>query len=661
MLTPMAESPVAGNDVGTSLEIKRIAKIRLPDSGKWIVQNTGSNTTLGPAGTTQDKYAEWAEYAFVVRQKVYHPRQSDFPVITIALLIRSPLLRRDLRDVMKDADGISWNRPILKLDPLPLLNFLPCLNGLVRSLSDVPETEARREHLISLIGFLESEYAGTIQKVSGLVKYGEIAFGLIWAIFTPGEVIAASCETTGEPRAYLLRKIRNGEHRCGPCWDLTCDYIEAFNRPSSEQAFGLATHVIKIKCFEGVKQIAELEAYPIVFHSSTEQIREKLVQRGRAWVKLCGRHHRQYTGLAWGTVGRVQVGGRIMIDRGTFASANPNYGLPTPSKWRRCERDSGGRLSDDSSSPSPFIEAQELQDAQLLLASPVIFGFSFTEKRWLEFNIECISDIQWNDEGFRNLAIDPDRKLLVQSLVESHSSEAKSFDDFVTGKGVGLVINLFGPPGVGKTLTVEATSEHLKRPLYVVSAGELGTTPSALDKTLTEIFSLVPVWNAVLLIDEADVFLEERSTSDVQRNAMVAVFLRQLEYVLHDHTFIPIDSESSLHRYFQGLLFLTTNRIKNVDLAFHSRIHLSLHYTHLSVRAKEQLWRAFLEKARAASLPDVELKDLSRRNFNGRQIKNLVKLAAALARHEGNPMTYQHLLRTIGATEDWDSKEEIST
>ncbi|KAJ7099777.1 hypothetical protein C8R44DRAFT_642185 [Mycena epipterygia] len=62
--------------------------------------------------------------------------------------------------------------------------------------------------------------------------------------------------------------------------------------------------------------------------------------------------------------------------------------------------------------------------------------------------------------------------------------------------------------------------------------------------------------DAAVLIDEADVFLEERGTASIERNAMVAVFLRQLEY-------------------FQRVLFLTTNRVKQFNPAFQSRIHLS--------------------------------------------------------------------------------------
>ena len=86
-----------------------------------------------------------------------------------------------------------------------------------------------------------------------------------------------------------------------------------------------------------------------------------------------------------------------------------------------------------------------------------------------------------------------------------------------------MVINLFGPPGVGKTLSAEATSEHVKSPLYVIGAGQLGGSAADLDTTLNRIFEVATAWKAIVLIDEADVFLEERSLHDIERNAMVAV------------------------------------------------------------------------------------------------------------------------------------------
>ncbi|KAJ7571837.1 hypothetical protein C8J56DRAFT_811219, partial [Mycena floridula] len=66
---------------------------------------------------------------------------------------------------------------------------------------------------------------------------------------------------------------------------------------------------------------------------------------------------------------------------------------------------------------------------------------------------------------------------------------------------------------------------------------------------------LATAWDAVLLIDEPDVYLEQQSLHEISRNALVSVALRVLEY----------------HR---GVLFLTTNRIKTFDEAFLSRFSI---------------------------------------------------------------------------------------
>lgn len=121
---------------------------------------------------------------------------------------------------------------------------------------------------------------------------------------------------------------------------------------------------------------------------------------------------------------------------------------------------------------------------------------------WLvELNVELVQPIQWNDEAFTSLVLPPGRKHLLQSLVEAHNSDL-GFDDFVQGKGHGLVINLYGPPGVGKTLSAEATSEHVKKPLYVIGGGDLGTTARQLDSALQDAFDIATAWKAIVLIDE---------------------------------------------------------------------------------------------------------------------------------------------------------------
>ena len=79
----------------------------------------------------------------------------------------------------------------------------------------------------------------------------------------------------------------------------------------------------------------------------------------------------------------------------------------------------------------------------------------------------------------------------------------------------------------------------------MVGAGDLGTTAYELDEALTTLFALASAWKAIVLIDEADVFLERRDVHDLVRNAMVAVFLRQLECVANSNTTL-CDSGSNM-------------------------------------------------------------------------------------------------------------------
>lgn len=116
-------------------------------------------------------------------------------------------------------------------------------------------------------------------------------------------------------------------------------------------------------------------------------------------------------------------------------------------------------------------------------------------------NVEKIHPIEWSDEPFANLVLPGNRRDLLRSLAEAHNSDL-DFDDFVQGKGQGLVINLFGPPGVGKTLSAEATSEHLRCPLYMIGAGDLGNAATIVENTLKRVFSVAARWKAIVLIDE---------------------------------------------------------------------------------------------------------------------------------------------------------------
>ena len=176
------------------------------------------------------------------------------------------------------------------------------------------------------------------------------------------------------------------------------------------------------------------------------------------------------------------------------------------------------------------ISPERLKDDDLLMCSHWLLGFSFVKKTWAAFAISKMSDVIWNEGAFQKLVINPKRRDLIHSLVKSHQNDGETFDDFVQDKGKGLVGLLSGNPGVGKTLTAEVVSEVTKRPLYMVTAGELGTDVSLVDQHLEMVLEITRRWGCVLLIDEADVFLQARDAAvDLKRNALVSIFLRRLE------------------------------------------------------------------------------------------------------------------------------------
>jgi SpoVK/Ycf46/Vps4 family AAA+-type ATPase len=256
---------------------------------------------------------------------------------------------------------------------------------------------------------------------------------------------------------------------------------------------------------------------------------------------------------------------------------------------------------------------------------PRVHGYSFKKKQWLLFYIDRITDITFDSNAFGSLVLPEDQKELILSFAESQTKNNTSFDDLISGKGRGHITLLSGPPGVGKTLTAESVSEHMHAPLFMMSSGDFGTNPSEIEDKLSKILEMVAKWNAVLLIDECDVFLEARSDNDLERNKLVSIFLRILEY-------------------YEGLLFLTTNRVDNIDLAFQSRIHISIAYPDLSVASRRHIWDGFLKRLKVRQdWSEIDLDELATVKLNGRQIKNVLKSATLLSARKNDTLRRKYV------------------
>jgi SpoVK/Ycf46/Vps4 family AAA+-type ATPase len=174
-------------------------------------------------------------------------------------------------------------------------------------------------------------------------------------------------------------------------------------------------------------------------------------------------------------------------------------------------------------------------------------------------------------------------------------------------------------------------AEEMKAPLFTISAGELGTDSGTVQLKLDESFEIATAWKAVILLDEADIFLEKRTLHDLQRNQLVSIFLQSLEY-------------------YTGTIFLTTNRVNCIDPAFNSRIHMSLPYPELSMESRRKVWTNFLNslKVDTQAVDEKALDTLAALDLNGRQIKNVVKMAGLLAIAEGGKLTSGHIDTVAG-------------
>lgn len=188
------------------------------------------------------------------------------------------------------------------------------------------------------------------------------------------------------------------------------------------------------------------------------------------------------------------------------------------------------KLEDPTAIGQPQGE-QDIQEHELVLLPKRLFAYALQDRKFVMLDIANAKSIAQTGDPFKELIISRSHKDMISSLVHAHFEKKQieqlhgfylTSQDIIHNKGRGLVILLHGVPGVGKSSTAEAVAQRWKRPLLAITCGDLGLEAADVEHSLKEIFRLAQLWDCVLLLDEADVFLSQRSVSDLQRNSLVS-------------------------------------------------------------------------------------------------------------------------------------------
>lgn len=515
----------------------------------------------GPA--ENKKTAKWA--LLVRNVKVYNDPTKVLAIHSI--VIQSPLLKTLLAGVLKGYPGITVGLNRLEFSGKfePLIHRWSELQTAISNLS--AETEADRttkEHAELLQKVLVDEFKTLIDTSQDMKNKRVMTYEDLWTLFQPGAIVFSRQD--GQETAMVLTNTRYAQDAKGnPCFWVRCKYVDWDGTKFGTQGINIAIYP-----YVGTRHIAQLRAFPIEFHPDAKAVRERLIERGAKVEALAGPNYRSYHGMGWryghqGTKDKYNVRGRIVIDTYGWNRFNPTFAIfvsPFPPKEVTqsgkdatggsivVEDDEGG---DNSGMPEDGHFADEedaarrppLTEEQKLVCTPLLRGYSLKTKDWLNFFVNSVKDIEWQTDAFDRLVLPKNQKELILGFTESQRKYRDTFDDVIEGKGRGMIILLCGPPGVGKTLTAESVAEAIKVPLFMMSAGDLGLDPSRVESKLQDILEMCTRWHSVLLLDEADVFLEQRSLHELERNKLVSIFLRVLEYFEGRHILSPTLNLSS--------------------------------------------------------------------------------------------------------------------
>ena len=175
-------------------------------------------------------------------------------------------------------------------------------------------------------------------------------------------------------------------------------------------------------------------------------------------------------------------------------------------------------------------------------------------------------------------------------------------------------VNLWGPPGTGKTMAAHAIASSLQRNILTVSYADIeskyvGETP----KNIRKAFETAKETNSIIFFDEADAILSRRVTNmtnatDVSVNQTRSVLLM----ILNDY---------------QDIVIFATNFIENFDPAFMRRISMHIQFELPDYECRYKLWQKYIPEEMPNNL-NIKKMSLASDGLTGSDISNVILMAA---------------------------------
>ncbi|KXS95708.1 hypothetical protein AC578_10765 [Pseudocercospora eumusae] len=620
------------NEIGLDADIRQLYREDL--TKPW-------QTWKEDAENERANHPKNSKYALVVRRQM--STESDDGLQLHSVTVQSPILRKLLDDVFEGSREVCTTMKDLTFKH-PFHEFLHRWDRYLACVGEV-NGGLEKQHVQLLHGILEPVVGPLVEQKRDILKQNRVDFKRLWMIFEP------DCEIT-TPEDGRLFTNQDTKYEIIPGGEALLLGSKCVNY--NGKFFGYQTVTLGIDSYEGFKMIDELEVVPVALHPRRDALIEEATARGKRFADLSGWQYKSYTGIV--TIAeqqkrpRMVTNGRIVVDPDLYGTKNgqemlePLYKAtttdkPAPAPSNRYDPHSYNPAYTGRATPtiinkgSEKSHAAELKDHHYRLCTNIVKGYCLTSKQWAKFDVDGVGEINFSKAAFKRLFLPHDYKELILAFVDSHLNRGDDFDDIVEGKGKGMVILLHGAPGLGKTLTAEAVAEEMQVPLYAMSAGQLGFDAETIEYNLQDVLDICAKWGAVLLLDEADVFLEQRQITDIHRNRLVSIFLRMLEY-------------------YQGCMFLTTNRVETFDLAFRSRINLAIDYPNLDFQTRRHIWRTFVRPSEDfpnnhSAITEDQLFDLAELDLNGREVKNLVKTGRLLAKRKGEQLGIMHMISVM--------------